>query len=242
MKENKSLLVISGVVSGLVQVSIIVGMLVLPSKIFNSTAINSFFQNGLEQEYSSNEESPNIKNNISTFLKNKQSSKNVASKEIIMYNGITIDQGIKSNEDINNKAIRLTESATSDRERAKILYTWIGSNIKYDNNKAENVLYGDNTSKMPDGGAIYAFENKSGICFDKACLYVAMSRAIDLKVRLIGGQAFDGEQYVGHAWNQVYLNDENIWINVDSTFYDGGNYFDSNLFNNHNVEEIAGEW
>ena len=242
MKENKSLLVISGVVSGLVQVSIIIGMLVLPSKIFNSTAINSFFQNGLEQEYSSNEESPNIKNNISTFLKNKQSSKNVASKEIIMYNGITIDQGIKSNEDINNKAIRLTESATSDRERAKILYTWIGSNIKYDNNKAENVLYGDNTSKMPDGGAIYAFENKSGICFDKACLYVAMSRAIDLKVRLIGGQAFDGEQYVGHAWNQVYLNDENIWINVDSTFYDGGNYFDSNLFNNHNVEEIAGEW
>ena len=242
MKENKSLLVISGVVSGLVQVSIIIGMLILPSKIFNSTAINSFFQNGLEQEYSSNEESHNIKNNISTFLKNKQSSKNVASKEIIMYNGITIDQGIKSNEDINNKASTLTESATSDRERAKILYTWIGSNIKYDNNKAENVLYGDNTSKMPDGGAIYAFENKSGICFDKACLYVAMSRAINLKVRLIGGQAFDGEQYVGHAWNQVYLNDENIWINVDSTFYDGGNYFDSNLFNNHNVEEIAGEW
>ena len=242
MKENKSLLVISGVVSGLIQVSIIIGMLVLPSKIFNSTTINSFFENGLKQEYSSNEESTNIKNNLSTFLKNKQSSKNVASKEIIIYNGITIDQGVKSNKDINDKAVGLTENATSDRERAKILYTWIGSNIKYDNDKAENVLNGSNTNKMPDGGAIYAFENKSGICFDKACLYVAMSRAIGLKVRLIGGQAFDGEQYVGHAWNQVYLNDENVWINVDSTFYDGGNYFDSNLFNNHNIEEIAGEW
>jgi len=239
MKGNKYFLVISGVISGLVQTSIIIGMLVLPNITFNYTSINSFLENGLKQQYSSNE---NSSNNISAFFKNAQSSKNGFSKGIIIYNGITIDEGIKSNENINNKAVKLTENAKSDRERAKILYTWIGSNIKYDNDKAEQVLYGSDTHKMPDGGAICAFENKSGICFDKACLYVAMSRATNLKVRLIGGQAFDGKQYVGHAWNQVYLKDENIWINVDSTFYDGGNYFDSNLFNNHNAEEIAGEW
>jgi transglutaminase-like putative cysteine protease len=242
MKENKSFLVISGIISGLVQISIIIGMLVLPNITFNSTSINSFSENILKQEYSSDDDSQYSKNYISGFFKNKQSSKSGSSKEIILYNGITIDEGIKSNENINNKAVELTKNATSDRERAKILYTWVGSNIKYDNDKAEKVLNGSDTRKMPDGGAICAFENKSGICFDKACLYVAMSRAIGLKVRLIGGQAFDGEQYAGHAWNQVYLNDENIWINVDSTFYDGGNYFDSNLFNNHNVEEIAGEW
>ena len=242
MKENKFFLVISGIISGLVQISIIIGMLVLPNITFNSTSINSFLENGLKQEYSSNEDSSNSKNNISGFFKNKQLSKSGYSKEIIIYNGITIDEGIKSNENINNKAVELTKNATSDRERAKILYTWVGSNIKYDNDKAEKVLNESDTRKMPDSGAICAFENKSGICFDKACLYVAMSRAINLKVRLIGGQAFDGKQYVGHAWNQVYLNDENMWINVDSTFYDGGNYFDSNLFKNHNVEEIAGEW
>ena len=242
MKENKYFLVISGVVSGLAQISIIIGMLVLPNTTFSFKYINSFLENGFKQQYSSNEDNLNSKNNISEFFKNAKSSKNEFSKEIIIYNGITIDQGIKSNENINNKAVQLTEKATSDRERAKILYTWIGSNIKYDNDKAEKVLYVSDTSKMPDGGAICAFENKSGICFDKACLYVAMSRAINLKVRLIGGQAFDGKQYVGHAWNQVYLKDENIWINVDSTFYDGGNYFDSNLFDNHNAEEIAGEW
>lgn len=242
MKENKCFLVISGIISGLIQISIIIGMLVLPNVTFNFKYINSFLENGLKQQYSYNEDSSNSKNNISGFFKNGQSSKNGFAKEIIIYNGITVDEGIKSNENINNKAVKLTENATNDRERAKILYTWIGSNIKYDYDKAKKVLYASDTRKMPDGGAICAFENKSGICFDKACLYVAMSRAINLKVRLIGGQAFDGEQYVGHAWNQVYLNDENIWINVDSTFYDGGNYFDSNLFNNHNVEEIAGEW
>ena len=91
--------------------------------------------------------------------------------------------------------------------------------------KLEKVLNGSDISKMPESGAICAFEKKSGICFDKACLYVAMARAINLKVRLIGGQAFDGKKYVGHAWNQVYLNDENIWINVDTTFYDGRKLF-----------------
>lgn len=242
MKKNKFLLVVAGIISGCVQISLVIGMLVLPSMIFNSTDISSFSENGLKQEYSSSEKSLSSKKESSGFFANKQSNTIGNSKEIIIYNGITIDEGIKSNKDIDNKAIDLTKNATSDRERAKILYAWVGSNIKYDDDKAQQVLSGSETSKMPKSGAICAFENKTGICFDKACLYVAMSRSINLKVRLIGGQAFDGEKYVGHAWNQVYLNDENIWINVDSTFYDAGNYFDSNLFDNHSIEEIAGEW
>lgn len=239
MKGNKSLLVITGIVSGCVQVSIIIGILVFHNILFDSKSVSSFSENGLKQEASLNESSSYIKTESNGFFKNIQSE---SSKEIIIYNGVTIDQGIKSNENIDNKAIELTKSANSDRERAKILYTWIGSNIKYDDAKAEEVLGGSDIQNMPESGAISAFNSRSGICFDKACLYVAMSRAIDLKVRLIGGQAFDGEKYVGHAWNQVYLNDENVWINVDSTFYNAGNYFDSNLFNNHNIEEIAGEW
>jgi transglutaminase/protease-like cytokinesis protein 3 len=233
MRENKFLLVTSGIISGCIQISIIIGMLVFPTIVIDSSSINSFTEDGLKQEQSTND---NSKNGEGGFFKNGNS------KEIIIYNGITIDQGIKSNDSINNKAIELTKNAKSDRERAKILYTWIGSNIKYDDVKAEKVLNGNDVRKMPDGGAICAFENRSGICFDKACLYVAMSRTVNIKVRLIGGQAFDGKKYVGHAWNQVYLNDENVWINVDTTFYDGGNYFDSNLFKNHKVEEIAGEW
>jgi len=242
MKENKFLLVIAGIISGFVQVSIIIGMLVIPNITLKSPNISSFSENGLKQEYSSNENNSYRKSEIGGLLKNIKSSKGVSPKEIIIYNGVTIEDGIKSNKNIDNKAVELIKNAISDRERAKVLYTWIGSNIKYDNDKAEEVLSGSDNNEMPESGAIVAFENKSGICFDKACLYVAMSRAIDLKVRLIGGQAFDGEKYVGHAWNQVYLKDEDIWINVDTTFYDGGNYFDSNLFNKHNTEEIAGEW
>lgn len=239
MKKNKFLLAITGVICGCLQIAIIISVLVRPSIITDLISTVSFSDNGIIQD-STSSNSNSDKSGSNGFFKNG----NLLgfSKEVVIYNGITIDQGIKSNDQINNKAIQLTKTAKSDRERAKILYTWVGSNIKYDDNKADKVIYGKDSNDMPDGGAVCAFNSKCGICFDKACLYVAMCRSIGLKVRLIGGEAYDGEKYVGHAWNQVYLSDENRWINVDTTFYDGGNYFDSNLFEKHNVNEIVGEW
>jgi transglutaminase/protease-like cytokinesis protein 3 len=241
MKENKFLLVSAGIISGCIQASIIIAMLVIPSVVINTTDINSFLKNGLKNQIISSSVEHN-KIVVSTFLKNNQLDKNGSSKVIVVYNGITIDEGIKSNKEIDKKAIELTNKAKSDREKAKILYTWVGSNIMYDNEKAKEVIETKDPQKMPESGAITTFKKRTGICFDKACLYVAMCKAVNLKVRLIGGQAFDGEKYVGHAWNQVYLADEDKWINVDTTFYDGGDYFDSSLFDKHNAEETAGEW
>ena len=245
MRERNLLLVISaGFITGCIQISIVIGLLIVPKLIINSSIYNSFLNNVTKQESVAvyNEQYPNDEKSI--FLKKNQDNESNSSKEVIIYNGITIDEGIKSNENIDNKAIQLTKSARNDREKAKILYTWIGSNIKYDDNKAKEVINGKDALDMPESGAITAFENKSGICFDKACLYVAMSRAVGLKVRLIGGQILeDNGQYTGHAWNQVYINEENKWINVDTTFYEGGNYyFDSAFFDDHKVEDIAGEW
>jgi len=242
VKENKWVLVVAGVVSGCIQMSVIIVMMVLSILLFNSTSASSFSENKLKQESLTNDYSSYRKSESNGIFEKKQSDEKESSKDIIIYNGITIDEGIKSNKNINNKAVQLIKSAKSDRERAKILYTWIGSNIKYDDDKAKKVLNSTNERDMPESGAIFAFEKKSGICFDKACLYVAMSRAVGLKVRLIGGQVFDGKEYSGHAWNQVYLKEENIWINVDPTFYEAGDYFDSNLFDKHKEEDIAGEW
>ena len=86
MKENKFLLVIAGIISGCVQVSIIIGMIVFPSIIFNSTTTNSFSENGLKQESSYNGDSSNSKSESIGFFKNGQSSKNGFPKEIIIYN------------------------------------------------------------------------------------------------------------------------------------------------------------
>ncbi|MGM9933581.1 transglutaminase family protein [uncultured Clostridium sp.] len=225
MSVKKFFLILIGIISGIAQAGILTFLLIVPS-----IAVNSIPDSG------------NFKSDIEEFISKFDYRSNGFINEIVIYNGTTIDEGIKSNDEIDAKAIKLTRDASNDRERAKILYDWIGSNIEYDDEKAELVLSGIDRAEMPESGARCAFDTRSGVCFDKACLYVAMSRAAGLRVRLISGEAFDGEKYVGHAWNQIYLKDENKWINVDTTFYDAGNYFDSNLFNEHKVENIAGEW
>lgn len=164
----------------------------------------------------------------------------VSSNVIIYYNGVTLEDGIKSNSDIDKKAKEIVNGAISDRDKAKRIYSWIGSNIRYDNDKADKVL---NNEDIRNSGAIEAYTTKKGICFDYACLYVAMSKSIGLKSRIITGDAYDGQNMGPHAWNQVFLEDENKWINVDPTFYLSGDYFDnSDFYSDHVNSELAGEW
>ncbi|WP_084766956.1 transglutaminase-like domain-containing protein [Clostridium nigeriense] len=162
------------------------------------------------------------------------------SNVIVYYNGVTLEDGIKSLPEIDEKAKEIVSSAKSDREKAKRLYAWIGSNIKYDFNKAEKALGPEGVS---NSGAIEAWNTRSGICFDYACLYVAMAKSVGLGTRIITGEAYDGQNYGPHAWNEVFLEDEGLWVNVDPTFYLSGDYFDNIDFNkDHLNAEIAGEW
>jgi hypothetical protein len=161
-------------------------------------------------------------------------------RTIIYYNGVTLEEGIKSNGDIDKFARELTANDLNDKAKAKSIYTWIGQNLTYDHDKAAMVL---NNNFDIRSGAISAFEERKGICFDYACLYVAMCRAVGLNVRLITGDGFNGVSWVSHAWNQVYISEEAKWINVDATFYNGGNYFNSRRFDlDHRNDKIAGEW
>ncbi|MGM9973499.1 MAG: transglutaminase-like domain-containing protein [Clostridiaceae bacterium] len=161
-------------------------------------------------------------------------------KQIVYYNGVTLDEAIKSDENIDYTAVSLTEDLDSDRSKARTLYTYVGSNIQYDDAKAGRILNNDFST---GSGAIEAFRSKKGICFDYASLYVAMCIASDLKVRMVTGEGYNGVAWISHAWNEVYLEDEDRWIQVDTTFYKGGNYFNSDRFNlDHRNEQIIGEW
>lgn len=159
---------------------------------------------------------------------------------IVYYNGVTLEDGIKSNEDIDNKALEIVKNSKSDREKARKIYTWVGSNIEYDFDKADKVLDEENVT---NSGAIEAFTTRKGICFDYSCLFTAMAKKVNLKTRIVTGDAFDGNNYGPHAWNQVFLEDENKWINVDPTFYLAGDYFDNDdFYDDHLNSQIAGEW
>lgn len=161
-------------------------------------------------------------------------------KTVVYYNGVTIDQGVRSNNQIDKLAVALGSEGTNSVEKSQMLYNWIGTNVAYDHDKANKVLNNDFNVKS---GAIPTFETRKGICFDYSCLYVAMARANNIKVRLITGEGFNGISWVSHAWNQVYIPEKSKWINVDTTFYKGGNYFDNPRFNaDHKDAQIVGQW
>ncbi|EOT2957880.1 transglutaminase-like domain-containing protein [Clostridium perfringens] len=218
----------------------------LASKAYEVINSNKYYA-ALNKEYEAfhNEYKDVISKNIDSAVESNKEpkSENVveSNKNVInLYNGVTLEQGIKSNEAINKKAKELTKNAKSSREKAKRIYTWISENINYDDNKAENIS--EKTSEYKSG-AIEAFETRKGICFDYSCLYVAMAREAGLKVRIVTGEGFNGKEWGPHSWNEVYLPEKNQWITVDPTFGKAGNYFDSKKNSeSHRDGKIVGEW
>lgn len=181
-----------------------------------------------------------VKQNNLENLPNGKISDTSPGRTIVYYNGVTLDEGIKSNQQINDFARNLVDAEGNTTSKAKKLYDWEGQNIAYDYNKANLVL---NNNFDIQSGAIPTFESRKGICFDYATLYVAMARANNIKVRLVTGEGFNGVSWVSHAWNMVYIPETDKWINVDTTFSKGGNYFNSRIFDlDHRNAKIIGEW
>lgn len=227
---------IFGIIKGFVLISIMfIGIVTYNSTLGQKLSLDIFRHingyNGIEQIVKVRDIEVNY-----TDFKDAIYSGNV----LIYYNGVTLEEGIQSSEEINSKARELVSGSSNDMDKAKNIYSWIGSNIRYDFEKAEKALSNEDIN---DSGAIGAWQTRSGICFDYACLYVAMAREVGLKVRLITGDAYDGRQFGPHAWNEVYISEEDRWINVDPTFYLSGNYFDNyDFFDDHIKEDVAGEW
>jgi transglutaminase-like putative cysteine protease len=162
-------------------------------------------------------------------------------KIIHYFNGVTLDEAVKSNAEIDKKAREIVAKAKDEKEKAYLLYKWISKNIDYDYPKAERI------ASYPTGeksGSIVAFDTRRGICFDYSSLYVSMCRAVSLKVRFITGLGYSGAAWGDHAWNQVWIDSEQRWIDVDTTFGSSGmNYFGrANFSIDHKDAEMQGEW
>lgn len=239
-RENSVLLIIIsalfGFLKGIIFLSIIfIGIITYNNTIGTYNKIDLFKENDLYSELS-DILAKNTSELTDEIAENFFETNNV----IIYYNGVTLEDGIKSIDEIDEMAQELTRNINNDIDKARILYSWIGSNIEYDYERAEKAL---NNEEVENSGAISAFEKRSGICFDYSCLYVAMARAIDLKVRLLTGKAYDGLQYGPHAWNEVYISELKKWVPLDTTFYLAGDYFNNDdFYEDHITENIAGEW
>lgn len=156
------------------------------------------------------------------------------------FNGVTLDEAVKSTEEIDETARKIVGNEKNSRQKAYLIYKWITRNIKYDYDKAERV---SKNAKGIESGSIVAFNTRKGICFDYSCLYISMCRSVGVKVNLVTGLGYSGVSWGDHAWNRVYYSEENRWIEVDTTFGTAANYFDKPDFNvDHKYPEIQGEW
>lgn len=103
------------------------------------------------------------------------------------------------------EAVTLTET-----EIINELYTYVIENIKYDYDKINGLDY----SYVPHNDN--TLEVKSGICYDYSSLLASMLRSQGIPAKMAKGYANTSSVY--HAWNEVYLSDEERWVVVDTTY------------------------
>jgi hypothetical protein len=198
--------------------------------------LNDSFKGNSGTEGAENDGSPG--ESLAQRIANSLTGSNV--RVIEYFNGVTLDEAIRSNSEIDNMARSITEGSKDDYTKAQKIYKWISKNLEYDTKKAERVSV---NSQGISSGSIVAFETRKGICFDYSCLFISMCRAVNLKVRLVTGLGYSGVTWGDHAWNQVYSESRGKWINVDTTFGTVSNYFDKANFEiDHKYAEVQGEW
>ena len=162
-------------------------------------------------------------------------------KVIQYFNGVTLDDAIKSTPEIDKLAVDLAKGENNDYDKCKKIYKWITSNIKYDYEKARIIAKETRNTKS---GTIICYQTRKGICFDYASLFISMCKANGIKVNLVTGLGYSGMAWGDHAWNQFYDTEQKKWINVDTTFgVSGSNYFDRAKFSlDHKNGKVQGEW
>jgi len=192
----------------------------------------------INDQFNKQEELSTQRAKIAENIKDALGNYNI--KVIQYFNGVTLDDAVKSTPEIDELALELTKNTEGDYDKSKKLYRWITGNIKYDYEKARKIA---KETRDTQSGTIICFETRQGICFDYSSLFISMCRANGIKVRLVTGLGYSGLAWGDHAWNQFYDSQSKSWVNVDCTFGVSGNYFDiSKFYLDHKNEEIQGEW
>ncbi|MBM7615052.1 transglutaminase-like domain-containing protein [Alkaliphilus hydrothermalis] len=139
------------------------------------------------------------------------------------------------NEDIIEMATTITQHFNNDTDKAKAIFNWVTGNIKYDYDKYHDQL---NSNYNHQYGALNTLKTKTGVCYDFATLTAALGRGIGLQVKVVEGLGVTDEFSGLHAWNEVYISEENRWISLDTTFsaLSSKDWFDNQDFNDYHVK------
>lgn len=145
--------------------------------------------------------------------------------EAILLAGKLVEEARENKEiRLNDVTVELTES-----EITSVLYNYVVKNIKYDYEKIKTLKY----DYVPSIDS--TIETGTGICYDYSSLLASMLRSQGVATKLIKGYTTWTSVY--HAWNEVYISDEDRWVVVDST-YDSYMYLHNRTYTFEKEEEV----
>lgn len=108
----------------------------------------------------------------------------------------------------------LCRDLTTDREKARAIFTWIAEHIRYQMvpdppAKSKKAYYDQRIRQV--------FRSGKGVCMDYSLLYQRMAKAVGLDCVFIGGHCKTfSKAWESHAWNAVFI--EGKWELLDATW------------------------
>ncbi|MGZ9585378.1 transglutaminase domain-containing protein [Paenibacillus marinisediminis] len=137
--------------------------------------------------------------------------------------------------DIEQAALAVTKDAKTDEEKARKLYDWVGSRVRYDWDKANTYI---ETGEWKEQTPQDTFQSRTGVCIDYARLYAMMGRSVGLEVKVVTGTGYVGNGGYGpHAWNIVKIGPDE-WIPLDTTWASTGDWFNPPNFDASHVPDL----
>lgn len=130
----------------------------------------------------------------------------------------------------------ITAGKEDDEAKARALYQWVGTRVQYDWDKVEQY---ETKRIWKEQNPEETFATRKGVCIDYSRLYAVMARSVGLDVKVVTGLGYDGQGGYGpHAWNEVFLAEQNKWVPLDSTWVSsGGNWFNPPGFDRTHIRQ-----
>ncbi len=100
----------------------------------------------------------------------------------------------------------LIAECETDKEKVTVFREWVIENISYDYDSDIAFYQTFNVGKV--------MSNRTGVCFDYACLFAAMCRSHGIPCYVLEG-TYKTDSSFRHAWNRVYCDGQ--WWSLDTT-------------------------
>lgn len=113
----------------------------------------------------------------------------------------------------------LCKNIKSEEEKARVIFTWLAENIRYDlDGVGKEGPEADSQQEYNEKRVKSAFKKQRGVCMDYALLYQKMAESVGLECAFISGNS-KGSLLGGlgnHAWNAVKIKGK--WNLLDATW------------------------